>query len=200
MKYFGLLATAIISLTSFTPSYAQKAPLEPQHSNEPVKEMYVQHGFFEEKGKSIATNYGVKNCYPVNSRFEVRLEKDLFSSDIIATSLKTGQRIVIENPEKYTKLKTDELLKRMFSEQKKSIGKHSKDVLNAIQHCHIIKTMTKDEVILARGYPPAHITPSLDMDTWQYWHRRLAYGQVIFKNNKVSDIVKNVQAKEYSTP
>ena len=195
MKYLGLLATALISITSFSSSYAQKAQLEPQYSNEDAREMYVQHGFFEEKGKSLATNYGVYNCFPVNSRFEVRLNRGMFSTDIVATSLKTGQQIVIENPEKYTKIKTDELLNRMFSEKKKQVGNHSSAVSQAINDCRIIKGMTKDEVILARGYPPAHVTPSLEMDTWQYWYRRMEYGQVIFKNGKVSDIVKDIQRK-----
>lgn len=196
MKYFALFAaTAFLSLASLTLSYAQKEPLDHRFSDDSAKLMYVKHGFFEEKGKSVATNYGVKNCYPVNSAFKVRLDKGLFSTDIIATSLKTGQRIVIENPKKYTKISTEKLLDRMFGEKKRNIGKHSAAVLKAIHKCRIIKGMTKDEVILARGYPPAHVTPSFSMNTWQYWYRRLEYGQVIFKDGKVSDIVNDVQER-----
>jgi outer membrane protein assembly factor BamE (lipoprotein component of BamABCDE complex) len=32
--------------------------------------------------------------------------------------------------------------------------------------------MSKDGVRIALGYPAIHRTPSLDSDTWTYWHHR----------------------------
>jgi hypothetical protein len=32
--------------------------------------------------------------------------------------------------------------------------------------------MTKDGVAIALGYPPRHVTPTLDMDQWTYWANR----------------------------
>jgi hypothetical protein len=45
--------------------------------------------------------------------------------------------------------------------------------------------MTKDGVVLAVGYPPAHRTPSLDADTWVYWKTRYATLEVIFVDGAV---------------
>ena len=182
MKYIAVIGVSLaVSLFSL-PGFAGD-----------VKEMYAQHGFFEEKGKHLATNYGVQNCYPVNSRFEVELDKGAFSDKIVATSVDTGQRIVIKNTEKYTQIEIDALMQRMFSEKKKSVGQHSAAVQNAINNCRIIKGMTKNEVLIARGYPPAHATASLDGDTWQYWFRRLENGGVVFTNGVVSDITGEIQ-------
>lgn len=32
--------------------------------------------------------------------------------------------------------------------------------------------MSKDGVVVALGYPPRHVTPSLDMSSWTYWSNR----------------------------
>lgn len=182
MKHIAVVGVTLAALLFSMPGFAGDA-----------KEMYAQHGFWEEKGKHLATNYGVQNCYPVNSRFNVEMDKGVFSDRIIATSVDTGQRIVIKNTEKYTQIKIDELMERMFSEKKKAVGQHSAAVQNAINNCRIIKGMTKNEVLLARGYPPAHATASLEGDAWQYWFRRLENGEVIFTNGVVSDITGEIQ-------
>ena len=53
-----------------------------------------------------------------------------------------------------------------------------------------INGMTRDGVILAMGYPPRHKTPSLDVDTWIYWKSRFGTMKVIFKDGKVSQIIR----------
>jgi hypothetical protein len=41
--------------------------------------------------------------------------------------------------------------------------------------------MTKEQVLMARGYPPAHETPSLDLDTWKYWSSRFVTQTIAFE-------------------
>jgi hypothetical protein len=48
--------------------------------------------------------------------------------------------------------------------------------------------MTKKEVIMALGYPPAHRTPSLDAPMWTYWANRWATFEVYFDGDKVSRV------------
>ena len=43
--------------------------------------------------------------------------------------------------------------------------------------------MSKEAVILSRGYPPKHRTMSLNSDTWRYWKNRFDSRNFIFKNN-----------------
>ena len=50
------------------------------------------------------------------------------------------------------------------------------------------KGMTKHDVLLALGYPPAHRTPSLDASAWTYWQNRFVTMVVHFDGDKVSRI------------
>ncbi len=50
------------------------------------------------------------------------------------------------------------------------------------------KGMTKREVLMALGYPPAHRTPSLDASSWTYWQNRWATMVIHFDGDKVSRI------------
>jgi hypothetical protein len=48
--------------------------------------------------------------------------------------------------------------------------------------------MTKAEVLMAIGYPPAHRTPSLDQPIWTYWRNRWDVFMVYFDGDKVDRI------------
>jgi hypothetical protein len=48
--------------------------------------------------------------------------------------------------------------------------------------------MTKDEVLMALGYPPAHRTPSLDAPQWHYWQDRWHQFVVYFDGDRVSRV------------
>jgi len=50
------------------------------------------------------------------------------------------------------------------------------------------KGMTKHDVLLGLGYPPAHRTPSLDASAWTYWQNRFMTMVVHFDGDKVSRI------------
>ena len=48
--------------------------------------------------------------------------------------------------------------------------------------------MTKAEVLMALGYPPAHRTPSLEQPIWTYWRNRWDVFMVYFDGDKVDRI------------
>ena len=50
--------------------------------------------------------------------------------------------------------------------------------------------MTKDQVMMARGIPPGHRTPSLESPTWTYWQRRHDTMVVYFVGDKVERITR----------
>ncbi len=56
--------------------------------------------------------------------------------------------------------------------------------MNAIKGGYLRGGMTKDEVILAWGYPPEHKTPSLDSNRWLYWENRWVSTEVCFQNGR----------------
>jgi len=48
--------------------------------------------------------------------------------------------------------------------------------------------MTRAEVLMAIGYPPAHRTPSLEQPIWTYWRNRWDVFMVYFDGDKVDRI------------
>jgi hypothetical protein len=48
--------------------------------------------------------------------------------------------------------------------------------------------MTKDQVMMARGIPPAHRTPSLESSSWTYWQNRWVTIGVYFDGDKVARV------------
>jgi hypothetical protein len=48
--------------------------------------------------------------------------------------------------------------------------------------------MSKEAVLAAFGYPPAHATASIDANQWKYWENRFTNFLVTFNNNTVTDI------------
>ena len=46
--------------------------------------------------------------------------------------------------------------------------------------------MGKEAVVLAIGYPPPHVTPSLDANRWVYWKNRFNRMAVIFADGRVT--------------
>jgi hypothetical protein len=166
---------------------------EEENSSEPL---YAQHGFYAEKGVNFTTNYAAGTCYPVNKKFDIlEIDHRMFGKGD-SMKIKDPEYSVelnIKNVEKHTQKTIEEIKSRMFGAKEVNLSKHSAAVQNAIKKCKIIVGMTKDEVILARGYPPVHETPSLDSDTWNYWYKRMSKGGVNFENGKVVSIVGHVQ-------
>ncbi len=48
--------------------------------------------------------------------------------------------------------------------------------------------MTRDQVLMAIGYPPAHRTPSLELPQWTYWQNRWKQYVVVFDGDKVARV------------
>jgi len=48
--------------------------------------------------------------------------------------------------------------------------------------------MTREEVIMAIGYPPAHRTPSLSQPEWHYWKDRWHEYTVVFEGDRVARV------------
>jgi hypothetical protein len=62
---------------------------------------------------------------------------------------------------------------------------------DAVRNGEVEVGMSKESVLLTRGYPPKHRTPSLDGVEWTYWHNRFKTVSVIFgSDGRVKRIVR----------
>ena len=152
------------------------------------KTMYTQVGMWYEPNRRgvnqvIGTNYNVGIYVPANTKVSMlSAVRNGVAVDV------NGVEVHVLNVSKYTGLGDGAFVDRTFAAAPVDLGRFSKSERDAIKKGVIVKGMSKDAVIASRGYPPAHATPSLDMDRWRYWKNRWATMYVNFQNGKVSGI------------
>lgn len=81
-----------------------------------------------------------------------------------------------------------EQMQRYFGPACPDIASLSPEDQAGIQNGQVYQGMTKQGVILALGYPPENITPSLEADVWRYYSNRFNRFEVYFTNGVVSGI------------
>ena len=146
--------------------------------------LYTQVSMWTEKGVVIATNYSRGELVPVNSKVII----EGTSSNTI-TFKYDNKEFVIKNIPAYTKVDVSGLLARTFAKEKIELTKFSDNVQKDILAGRSVLGMTKKQVLMSRGYPPAHQTPSLENDSWKYWENRFYTIIYQFKNDKLVNIV-----------
>lgn len=147
--------------------------------------LYTQVGMWTEKGSVIATNYKRGEHIPVNSAVQIT---SVDASTVIFNY--DGRSIKLKNIEKYTKVDTAGLMTRTFAEKPVNLMQFSALEKTAIEQGDVVIGMTKDAVIISRGFPPAHRTANLKLDSWRFWQNR--FGTIVyeFEQGKVANIVK----------
>ena len=149
-------------------------------------ELFTQVTMWAEKGRIIGTNYAVGELIPVNSKVKI-LE---ISSKVIVFEY-NGSKIKYEVYSKYTKVDSGAMLDRLFAKTKVDLSKFSSATKENVLNGVITKGMTKDTVLLARGYPPFHKTAGIKADRWTYWRNRWVTAVVTFKDGKVTALKGN---------
>ena len=170
IKKLFILVSAFIALSLFS-SNILAAP-------EVGKTYFTKYNFMFEKNRHVTTNYWRGQMVPVNSKVEV-LSFDSKKMDI----LYNGQKVTILNVPKFSKKSMDEIADNLLSDSPVSIsGKFTNSILNG----QLRIGMSKDEVIMTRGYPPAHKTYSTEADLWVYWSSKFVQLSIEFTNGKLS--------------
>lgn len=141
------------------------------------KSYFTKHNFMFEKANHITTNYWRGELVPINSEVQV---KSIRGNKMVLTY--KGQDVTIENATKYTKKSIEEVGDRLLSTTPVKVGGK---FANDIRLGEMRLGMTKDEVIMTRGYPPAHKTTSTDANLWTYWSSRFVQLSIVFENGKL---------------
>ncbi|GIC79225.1 hypothetical protein FMO003_06650 [Moritella sp. F3] len=181
MKVIGLALVAVVMSGCATVqlSTAQQALLDDNTT------LYTQVGMWTEKDNVIATNYKRGEHIPVNSAVKIT---DVNAATVTFTY--DGRSITLKNIEKYTKVDVTGLMTRTFALEPVNLTQFSALEKTAIEQGDVVIGMTKDAVIISRGFPPAHRTANLKLDSWRFWQNR--FGTIVyeFEQGKVSNIVK----------
>lgn len=143
-------------------------------------EYFTRHGLRQENNRWRSTNYGRGTLVPINTKVRV---DDVTSSTISLTIVASGEPLKLSNIAKYTGGGIDVLAERTLSTEPTDFSdlQFQKD----IKFGRLRKGMTKEEAILARGYPPVHRTSSTEDDQWVYQQNRFAVQTVIFADGKL---------------
>jgi len=171
----ALFATAILA------GCAGKSPI-PQKEG---KTAVTQINMWSYKGKLETTHYAVDTLIPVNSEVQIM---DTSSKTITFRVVDTGMEVTLVNKQKYTGMGIDGIYDRYFGDSKVNLSKFNDLEREAIENGRVVPGMSKDAVLVARGYPPAHRTPSLESDSWRYWQSRFNTIVVNFEDGKVVNI------------
>jgi len=131
------------------------------------------------------TNYQMGPIIPVNT--EITLEA--INKEQISFH-NNGNLVILRNMPKHSNTNMEQMMNRYFGMKSVDLSKFTKLEKDNIKQGTLAVGMSKEAVLVARGYPPSHKTPSLDADTWQYWKFQAGYASdtilVHFKGNKVS--------------
>ena len=147
-------------------------------------EYYTQHNLWLFKDQTVTANYRVDLLIPVNTKVTIVKERGA------KLSLRTidGKDFTYIVQKKFTTKNLADVKARMLATTPVDLKKFGKDAQQAIKSGEVRPGMTRNEVIVARGYPPEHATLGFDSDTWKYWQTKWNTIVVHFDNNKVARI------------
>ena len=79
---------------------------------------------------------------------------------------------------------------------RKTLERWPAPVREAVRAGKVAIGMSKQEVLVSLGYPPAHQTPSLDAPQWKYWHSALGSYLVVWDGaGRVKDVIADPQTR-----
>lgn len=162
-------------------------------SGNPIKETegttaYTQVNLWIDRNQHLTTNYSVGTLIPVNTQVKVlKTSKEVIDLESLSPALTF--RIV--NVPGYSGLDMQGVYQRYFGVNPVNLNRFSADEQAAIKGGRINAGVSKEALLIARGFPPAHRTPSTDLDQWQYWANRFRTQTVLFRGGRVSSGVAN---------
>ncbi|MFT3869213.1 MAG: hypothetical protein QM715_12210 [Nibricoccus sp.] len=179
---FAAFVSALSSLHADTKSIGYFESIEKEAAPVVGEQYYMRHCLRYEAGKEWeTTNYWTDSSIfvPINSKVTLN---SLGSHSMQIKIEKSGQVLTIENVQKYSQREMAEIAKNMLTRTPVPIEKFDEKVAKNIRNGILTLGMTKEQVIMTRGYPPGHKTPSLEIDSWTYWNNRFGTHLLVFQD------------------
>lgn len=147
---------------------------------------HMRHNLRYEAGKPWpTTNYWTDTSIliPINSKVTL---VDLSKSSMKIRVEKTNTTLVIENVKQHSQKDMAEIAKNMLTRTPVPIEKFDEKMAKNIRNGILALGMTKEQVIMTRGFPPGHKTPSLEVDSWTYWNNRFVTHLLVFEDGELA--------------
>jgi hypothetical protein len=141
---------------------------------------YLRCTLYFEDGTAMGTNYARGERIPINTQVQV---KALKKKKMQLVRVSDGEKLEVENVPDYTLKTMPELARLILSAEPTPLERLPAELAEDIENGVMRKGMTKEQVLMARGYPPAHRTSSTDERRWTYWNNRFGQHTIDFDAN-----------------
>ncbi len=149
---------------------------------QPGGEYYTRYTFYYERNAFRSTNYRRGTPVPINTKVKLLS----MGAEEYLISVK-GETITVKNNYKHSGCSVEEFASKMLSEEPTDIDALGKGLAADIKYGSLRLGMTKEQAIMARGYPPVHETASIEMDRWVYWSSRFVKLTIVFYDGILSE-------------
>lgn len=141
---------------------------------------YTQYNLWVENEVHKTTNYSRGELIPVNTRVTVESMggKNLFLD-------MDGRLIEVRNIPKHTQRDIKVIADELLGKSKAPVSSVKREFQGDLEAGILRLGMTKEQVIMARGYPPRHKTASTKANIWVYWSSRFVQRTLVFRDNKL---------------
>ena len=178
-KLCSLLFAALVLAFSSTIHAANILPK--MITPEAGKEYYTRYNFMFEKGRHVTTNYWRGELVPVNTKVTlVSLGGKKMVLDI------DGVKVSFVNARKHTQRGIETIASELLSPTKIPLEKLPGELRNDVESGVLRLGMTKEQVLMTRGYPPRHKTSSIKANTWVYWSSKFVQRSLVFTKGKLT--------------
>ncbi len=145
---------------------------------------FTRFSLHQEEGNYPTTNYARGPLVPINTSVKVVSMK---GDKMLLQRLDTNEKLEVKNVAKFTGKTMVQFAGMMLSSQPTPLDRWPKDLAAAIRAGELHRGMTKEQVLMARGYPPAHETSSTESDRWVYWSSRFVKQTIVFHDGRLME-------------
>ena len=149
--------------------------------------LYTCCNIHHESSEFSDANYYVGGMVPLGSPVQVQ-SVDRGAVTILADGQQVSLRQRYGTAQETAQQYIDKIL--VSEDPKVKLSSYSPSAQQAIKDGRVEAGMTRDQVIMAIGYPPTHRTASLSANEWTYWYNTWVTYRVQFDGSgKVSGLV-----------
>ena len=192
LKKISLLGAALLAIALMSGCESRKIMAEEVLQVPTAAKLYTkQNIWYEKPGDIYCLNYQKGEILPFGTEV---INIDISNDSVSFTEKKSGRQFRIFFRKEMMMIPVEDYVKNLLTtktaEELAQAAKSKPANFEKIHRGIVEEGMSRKEVLLAYGYPVALRTPSLTEDTWIFWDDELQSKRVVFKGDKVIQILK----------